>query len=151
MKTVEIHDATAPLADYARQARKEAVMVTFRGKPFATVMSVPKGADWESLAVGRPSQVPEDCGAVAGCSSQPRRSLSGRDAVTLGSSAQGKGNEEEDVPSTATVRSGANSTLECLHCRGLLRKPTAPFNGKPAATEPRSAELKLGSKCVASH
>lgn len=52
MKTVEIHDATAPLSEYARQARKEAVMVTFRGKPFATVMSVPKGADWESLAVG---------------------------------------------------------------------------------------------------
>jgi hypothetical protein len=52
MKTVDIEGATAPLSDYARQARKEAVVVTLRGKPFATVMRVPKGADWESVAIG---------------------------------------------------------------------------------------------------
>ena len=52
MKTVEMAAATAPLADYARLARNEVVVVTLRGKPVATVMSVPKGADWESLAIG---------------------------------------------------------------------------------------------------
>ncbi|MGH9400052.1 MAG: hypothetical protein ACRD00_06770 [Thermoanaerobaculia bacterium] len=52
MKTVEIAQATGPLAKYARQARSEAVVVTLRGKPVATVTAVLKGADWESLAVG---------------------------------------------------------------------------------------------------
>ena len=52
MRTVELEKATAPLADYARRARKEGVVVTLRGKPLATVQAVPEGADWESLAVG---------------------------------------------------------------------------------------------------
>lgn len=52
MKTVELAQATAPLADYARGARKEGVVVTLKGKPVATVTAVPDGADWESLAIG---------------------------------------------------------------------------------------------------
>lgn len=52
MKTVELAQATAPLAEYARRARKEGVVVTVRGKPVATVTAVPEGADWESLAIG---------------------------------------------------------------------------------------------------
>ena len=52
MKTVELEQATAPLAVYARRARKEGVVVTLHGKPVATVQAVPKGADWESLATG---------------------------------------------------------------------------------------------------
>jgi len=52
MRRVELAEATAPLAEYARRARKEGVVVTLRGKPVATVMAVPKGADWESLAIG---------------------------------------------------------------------------------------------------
>jgi antitoxin (DNA-binding transcriptional repressor) of toxin-antitoxin stability system len=52
MKTVELEEATASLAVYARRARKEGVVVTLRGKPVATVQAVPKGADWESLAIG---------------------------------------------------------------------------------------------------
>ncbi len=52
MRTVEMEQATAPLAEYARRARKEGVVVTVRGKPVATVSAVPKGADWESLAIG---------------------------------------------------------------------------------------------------
>ena len=52
MKTVEMAQATAPIAEYVRRARSEAVVVTPRGKPVATVMAVPKGADWESLAIG---------------------------------------------------------------------------------------------------
>jgi antitoxin (DNA-binding transcriptional repressor) of toxin-antitoxin stability system len=52
MKTVEMARATAPLAEYARQARSGALVVTLHGKPVATVIAVPKGADWESLAIG---------------------------------------------------------------------------------------------------
>ena len=52
MKRVELADATAPLAEYARRARKEGVVVTLRGKPVATVTAVPDGADWESLVIG---------------------------------------------------------------------------------------------------
>jgi len=52
VKTVEMAQATAPLADYARLARRESVVVTMRGKPIATVTAVPRGADWESIAIG---------------------------------------------------------------------------------------------------
>ena len=52
MRTVELEQATAPLAHYARRAGREGVVVTLRGKPMATLMAVPKGADWESIAIG---------------------------------------------------------------------------------------------------
>lgn len=52
MKTVELAQATESLSTYARRARHEAVVVTLRGKPMATLMPVPPGADWESLAIG---------------------------------------------------------------------------------------------------
>ena len=52
MKKVEMAQATASLADYARRARRESVVVTLRGKPVATVTAVPRGADWESVAIG---------------------------------------------------------------------------------------------------
>ena len=52
MRTVELDQATAPLADYARDARREGVVVTVNGKPVATVQAVPEGSDWESLAIG---------------------------------------------------------------------------------------------------
>jgi antitoxin (DNA-binding transcriptional repressor) of toxin-antitoxin stability system len=52
MKTVEIAEATEPLSEYARRVKDEAVVVTLRGKPVATLMAVPKGAYWESLAIG---------------------------------------------------------------------------------------------------
>lgn len=53
MKTVEMAQATAPLSEYAEKARREggAVVVTLRGKPVVTLTAVPKGADWESLAI----------------------------------------------------------------------------------------------------
>jgi antitoxin (DNA-binding transcriptional repressor) of toxin-antitoxin stability system len=52
MRTVEMAQATAPLSEYAEKARREgAVVVTLRGKPVATLSAVPKGADWESLAI----------------------------------------------------------------------------------------------------
>ena len=49
MRTVELEQATAPLVEYVRRARKEGVVITLRGK--ATVTAVPAGADWESLAI----------------------------------------------------------------------------------------------------
>ena len=52
MKTVEMAEANASLSDYARGVGREAVIVTLRGKPVATLAAVPKGADWESLAIG---------------------------------------------------------------------------------------------------
>lgn len=53
MTRVEMGEAKGSLADYVRAARKETVVVTLHGKPVATVTAVPKGADWESLAVSR--------------------------------------------------------------------------------------------------
>ena len=52
MRTVELEKATEPLAEYARRASTEGVVVTLRGKPVATLAAVPAGADWESLAIG---------------------------------------------------------------------------------------------------
>lgn len=52
MRTVELAEATAPLAEYVRRAHEEGVVVTLRGRPVATLMAVPERADWESLAIG---------------------------------------------------------------------------------------------------
>jgi len=40
MKTLELQQATAPLAEYAREARKEPVILTVEGKPVAAVVSL---------------------------------------------------------------------------------------------------------------
>ena len=40
MKTLELQQATAPLAEYARDAKKEPVILTVDGKPFAAVVSL---------------------------------------------------------------------------------------------------------------
>jgi prevent-host-death family protein len=50
MKSVEIRDATGILADYAREAQHETLVVTRRGKPMAAVVPL-RGIDLESLAV----------------------------------------------------------------------------------------------------
>jgi antitoxin (DNA-binding transcriptional repressor) of toxin-antitoxin stability system len=45
-------DATAPLSEYARRARKGTVVVTRRGRPLAAV--VPLGSDgWEDFVVSQ--------------------------------------------------------------------------------------------------
>jgi len=50
MKTVEMARATGSLSEYAKKARKETVVVTRRGKPFAAV--VPLDLDrWEDFVV----------------------------------------------------------------------------------------------------
>lgn len=53
MKEVEIEDATASLAEYARAAvNDEPVILTRRGKPVAAVVSL-KGIDRDSLALSQ--------------------------------------------------------------------------------------------------
>jgi antitoxin (DNA-binding transcriptional repressor) of toxin-antitoxin stability system len=44
-------DATAPLADYAREARKHALVVTQRGRPVLALVPLPPGTDLENLVV----------------------------------------------------------------------------------------------------
>ena len=48
MKTLEMPQATAPLADYARDAAKEPVIVTVRGRPVAALMPI-ENADRETV------------------------------------------------------------------------------------------------------
>jgi prevent-host-death family protein len=50
MKSVAITDANRALADYAREAQHETLVVTRRGKPMAAVVPI-RGVDLESLAV----------------------------------------------------------------------------------------------------
>ena len=50
MKTVELGKATASLAEYARRARREPVVLTVGGKPVA-VLVVIKNADLETAAL----------------------------------------------------------------------------------------------------
>jgi prevent-host-death family protein len=50
MKSVEIGEAKGTLADYARDAQRETLVVTRRGRPVAAVVPI-RGVDMESLAL----------------------------------------------------------------------------------------------------
>jgi prevent-host-death family protein len=50
MKSVEIGEAKGALADYARDAQRETLVVTRRGRPVAAVVPI-RGVDMESLAL----------------------------------------------------------------------------------------------------
>ena len=50
MKTIDIQDAQAPLADYVEHSAIEAVVVTRRGKPVAALIDV-TGMDRETLSL----------------------------------------------------------------------------------------------------
>lgn len=50
MKTLELKEANAPLAAYARHLSKGPVVVTRGGKPMAVLVAV-KNADWETLTL----------------------------------------------------------------------------------------------------
>jgi prevent-host-death family protein len=52
VKTVEMAEANAPLSEYARKARKDAVVVTRRGKPVAAVVPLASD-DWEDFVVSQ--------------------------------------------------------------------------------------------------
>ena len=51
MKTVEMIEATAPLAEYAQGLNKEPVILTVDGKPFAALVSI-EDVDWETITLG---------------------------------------------------------------------------------------------------
>lgn len=50
MKRLEMAQATAPLADYAKNVNKEPVVLTVDGKPVAALVSV-ENADWETITL----------------------------------------------------------------------------------------------------
>ncbi len=50
MKTIEMAEATAPLADYAEEASKETVVVIRQGKPVAAVVPIEE-SDLETLSL----------------------------------------------------------------------------------------------------
>ncbi len=51
MKTMELVDATAPLAQYAKSLAGEPIVLTVNGEPVAALVAVDK-ADLESFALG---------------------------------------------------------------------------------------------------
>jgi hypothetical protein len=51
MKTLEVADATAPLAEYARKNRRETLLLTRRGRAYAALMPVSTQTDLENLRV----------------------------------------------------------------------------------------------------
>jgi prevent-host-death family protein len=50
MKTLEIQDATASLAEYVRDVDKEPVIVSRRGKPVAALIAI-ENTDWETASL----------------------------------------------------------------------------------------------------
>ena len=50
MKTLEMAEATAPLAEYAREVSKEPVILTVDGRPVAALVSI-ENADLEAVAL----------------------------------------------------------------------------------------------------
>jgi antitoxin (DNA-binding transcriptional repressor) of toxin-antitoxin stability system len=56
MKTIEMADATAPLRQYARAARRETLVVTLKGKPVAALTPIGPHTDLENLAVSNDPQ-----------------------------------------------------------------------------------------------
>jgi len=55
MKTLEMTKATGTLAEYAREVRKEPVIVTRKGKPVAALVAV-ENADLETVALSVDAQ-----------------------------------------------------------------------------------------------
>ncbi|HUK83981.1 MAG TPA: type II toxin-antitoxin system prevent-host-death family antitoxin [Verrucomicrobiae bacterium] len=55
MTTVDLKQAKAPLAKYARDAKRGPIVVTTNGKPVAAVVSV-KNADLETIALSTDSK-----------------------------------------------------------------------------------------------
>ena len=51
MKTIDIAEATAPLAEYARFHRRQTLVVMRRGRPIAALMPISTPADVESFKV----------------------------------------------------------------------------------------------------
>lgn len=55
MKTLEMAKATAPLVEYAREVKREPVILTIEGKPVAALVSV-ENADLETVTLSNSPQ-----------------------------------------------------------------------------------------------
>jgi prevent-host-death family protein len=55
MKTIDVSKATLPLADYAKEALREPVIVTVKGKPLAALVSI-RNADAETVSLNNNQQ-----------------------------------------------------------------------------------------------
>ena len=53
METIDIAEATAPLAQYARTNRRQTLVVMRRGRPIAALMPISTPEDIESFKVSR--------------------------------------------------------------------------------------------------
>lgn len=51
MKTIDMSEATQALAKYAKRARREPLIVTNNGKPYAVLYSIRSATDLENLVV----------------------------------------------------------------------------------------------------
>jgi prevent-host-death family protein len=51
VKTVELAEAKASLSEYAREAKKQTLIVTQKGKPVLALMPLPPDTDLENLVV----------------------------------------------------------------------------------------------------
>jgi antitoxin (DNA-binding transcriptional repressor) of toxin-antitoxin stability system len=51
MKTLEVAEATAPLADYARTNRRQTLVLTRKGRPYAALTPISTPTDLENLQV----------------------------------------------------------------------------------------------------
>jgi len=56
MKTIEMDEATAPLAHYARANRKQTLVITRKGRPFAALTPIGPTTDLENTTVGNSPQ-----------------------------------------------------------------------------------------------
>jgi prevent-host-death family protein len=56
MKTIEMADATEPLADYARANRRETLVITRKGRPVAALTPIGPTTDPENIAVSNSRQ-----------------------------------------------------------------------------------------------
>jgi hypothetical protein len=50
MKTLELAEATASLADYAKELDQEPIILLSGGKPFAALLAI-DDADWETISL----------------------------------------------------------------------------------------------------
>ena len=50
MKTVDMAKATAPLAEYAQNLRRDPVILTRKGRPVAALVSI-EDVDWETITL----------------------------------------------------------------------------------------------------
>jgi antitoxin (DNA-binding transcriptional repressor) of toxin-antitoxin stability system len=55
MKTIELVQATAPLAEYAQEVSKELIIITVGGKPVAALVPI-ENADLETVTLSTHSQ-----------------------------------------------------------------------------------------------